>query len=81
MVTVEEGSTTKRLQSQDSTRYLWSTIVRRNKSYYNVNRKHIYVGSFDSPEEAYKARIEAIKKQNLENNADLKFIELDDYHK
>lgn len=53
----------------------------RYSSYYNVNRKHVYVGTFDSPEEAYKARIEAIKKYNLENNANLKFIELDDYHK
>ncbi len=53
----------------------------RYSSYFNVNRKHVYVGTFDSPEEAYKARIEAIKKYNLENNANLKFIELDDYHK
>nr|DAQ54146.1 MAG TPA: hypothetical protein [Caudoviricetes sp.] len=33
MVTVEEGSTTKCLQSQDSTRYLWYNIVRRNERF------------------------------------------------
>lgn len=53
----------------------------RYSSYFCVNRKHIQVGTFSTPEEAYKARIEAIKKYNKENNTNLKYIEFEECHK
>ncbi|WP_449461315.1 AP2 domain-containing protein [Streptococcus suis] len=51
----------------------------RYSSVFYVNRKHVQVGTFDSPEETYKARVEAIKKYNKENNTNLKYVEFEDF--
>ena len=53
----------------------------RYSAWFSVNRKHIQVGTYDSPEEAYKERIKAMKKYNKENNASLQYIEYDEYIK
>lgn len=62
------------------------TGVKKNKyntysSSFFVNRKSIYVGSYSTPEEAYKKRVEAIKNYNKINNTNLKYIEYKDYIK
>ena len=44
-----------------------------------VNRKQIQVGSYNTPEEAYKARVEAIKKYNKDNGTNLNVVEYDDF--
>lgn len=53
----------------------------RYSAYFSVNRKHVHVGTFDSPELAYKARVEAIKNYNSEHGTNLKYIEFEDYPK
>lgn len=53
----------------------------RYSAYFFYKRKHIQVGTFASPEEAYRERIKAIKKFNKENNENLKYIEYEDYIK
>ncbi|HEP1426783.1 AP2 domain-containing protein [Streptococcus pyogenes] len=50
----------------------------RYSAVFHVNRKHIQVGTFDSPLEAYRARVNAIKKYNKEHNTNLKYIEVED---
>lgn len=62
------------------------TGVKKNKcntysSSFFVNRKSIYVGSYSTPDEAYKERVKAIKKYNKTNNTNLKYIEYEDYIK
>ena len=44
-------------------------------AWFSVNRKHVQVGTYDSPEEAYKARIKAMKKYNKEYGTKLQYIE------
>lgn len=56
----------------------YKSRIRKYQSSFNYKRKNIYVGVFDTPEEAYKERVKAIKKFNEENNESLKFIEFDD---
>lgn len=51
----------------------------RYSAWFSVNRKHIQVGTFSTPEEAYKERIKAIKKYNKEHNTNLEYIEYDDF--
>ena len=51
----------------------------RYSAYFCVNRKHVQVGTFESPEEAYKARVQAIKEYNKKHGANLKFIEFENY--
>ena len=46
-------------------------------SYFYVNRKQVHVGSFKDPKTAYKERVNAIKKYNKENDANLKYEELE----
>lgn len=42
-------------------------------SSFNIDRNNrVHLGTFDTPEEAHSARIEAIKKHNAENNANLR---------
>lgn len=53
----------------------------RYSAYFCVSRKHIHVGTFDSPELAYKARVEAIKSYNTKYGTNLKYIEFEDYPK
>lgn len=53
----------------------------RYSAWFSVNRKHIQVGTFNSPEEAYKQRIIAIKKYNKEHNTNLIYIEYEDFIK
>lgn len=53
----------------------------RYSAWFSVNRKHIQVGTYSSPEEAYKARIEAMKKYNKEHNANLEYIKYEDFIK
>jgi len=53
----------------------------RYSAWFSVNRKHIQVGTYDTPENAYKARIEAMKKYNKEHNTNLEYIEYEDFIK
>lgn len=53
----------------------------RYSAWFSLNRKHIQVGTFDSPEEAYKARVEAMKRYNEEHGTNLKYIEYEDFIK
>lgn len=53
----------------------------RYSAWFSVNRKHIQVGTYDSPDEAYKERIKAMKKYNIEHNANLEYIEYEDFIK
>ena len=46
-------------------------------SYFYVDRKQISVGAFDNSEEAYKARVEAIKLYNKTHNTKLKYVEFE----
>lgn len=54
--------------------------LNKYQSYFFVKRKSKYVGVFDTPKEAYEARIKAIKKYNSEVSEDeqIKFLELED---
>jgi hypothetical protein len=53
----------------------------RYSAWFSVNRKHIQVGTYDSPEEAYKERIKAMKRYNKEHNVSLEFVEYEDFIK
>lgn len=52
--------------------------LKKYTSNFNVNRKHIHAGTYDTPEEAYKERVKAIKKYNKEHGTNLKYIEFED---
>jgi conserved hypothetical protein len=53
----------------------------RYSAWFSVNRKHVQVGTFNTPQEAYKARIEAMKKYNKEHNTNLQYKEYEDFIK
>lgn len=50
-------------------------------SWYSVNRKHIHVGTYDTPEEAYQERIKAMKKYNKTHKNKLEYVEYKDFIK
>ena len=58
-----------------------NTSSGKYSAWYSLNRKHIQVGTFETPEEAYKERIKAIKKYNKTHKKQLEFVEYDDYIK
>lgn len=51
--------------------------INKYQSVFYHNRKSYYVGVFTTPEEAYDARVEAIKKYNDEHGTNLKYVERD----
>lgn len=44
-----------------------------------VNRKQVQIGTFDTPDEAYKARVEAMKMYNSEKGTNFKIVEYEDF--
>lgn len=52
--------------------------IKKYTSNFNVNRKHIHVGTYDTPEKAYKERVKAIKEYNKVHGTNLKYIEFED---
>lgn len=58
-----------------------NTSSGRFSAWYSLNRKHIQVGTYDTPEEAYKARVEAMKKYNRTHSKQLEFVEYNDFIK